>query len=236
MDENDPLFGLLRRFAATMARSFDTSAVLHELSESAMTMLDAAGAGVSVVTDDGRLQFVTATDSAVVQIEEVQQAEQAGPCVEAYRTGRPSIVSDIDAVDHWPAYRETAARVGFRTVMGLPLALDGRAVGSLNVYDRRLREWSESELARAHVLVDVATAYLVRAGELAEARQLSSQLQRALDSRVVIEQAKGVLSREHEITVDEAFELLRRHSRRTQSQLRDLAHAVVHLDLQIPVD
>lgn len=158
MDENDSLFELLRRFATTMGRSFDTNAVLHELSEAAVTMLDAAGAGVSVVTDGGRLEFVSATDSTVVQVEEVQQAEQAGPCVEAFHSGRPAISPDIAEADQWPAYRETATRVGFRTVLGLPLSLDGRTVGSLNVYDRRLREWSEGELARANVIADVAAS------------------------------------------------------------------------------
>jgi GAF domain-containing protein len=232
MATTQALFELLRRFATTMARDFEVNDVLYELCDSAVVTLDAAGAGVSVAVGEGRLKFVTSTDHAVVAIDQVQERYQAGPCVEAFRRRDVVVVPDISQTT-WPHYRVAAAESGFESVVGLPLTLDDHRVGSLNVYDRRVRDWSEVDLAAARVLADVATAYLVRAGELAEARKLGEQLQHALDSRVVIEQAKGMLSRDHSIPVDAAFDLLRSHSRRSNTPLRQVAHAVVNEGLAL---
>lgn len=227
MATTQALFELLRRFATTMARDFEVNDVLYELCDSAVVTLDAAGAGVSVAVGEGRLEFVTATDQSVVTIEQAQERYQAGPCVEAFRRREVVTVPDISQTA-WRHYRAAASEAAFVSAVGLPLMLDDRRVGSLNVYDRRVREWSEADLAAAQVLADVATAYLLRAGELAEARKLGEQLQHALDSRIVIEQAKGMLSRDHSISVDAAFDLLRSHSRRTNTPLREVAHSVVH--------
>jgi GAF domain-containing protein len=173
MATTQALFELLRRFATTMARDFEVNDVLYELCDSAVVTLDAAGAGVSVAVGEGRLKFVTSTDHAVVAIEQVQERYQAGPCVEAFRRRDVVVVPDISQTT-WPHYRVAAAESGFESVVGLPLTLDDHRVGSLNVYDRRVRDWSEVDLAAARVLADVATAYLVRAGELAEARRAAA--------------------------------------------------------------
>ena len=103
MDSVTPLFDLLRRFAATMAREFDVNDVLYELGDGAMAILDAAGAGVSVVNDAGELVFITSTSQLVVDIEQVQMQEQAGPCVEAFRRGDVVPISDISSLDQWPS-------------------------------------------------------------------------------------------------------------------------------------
>ena len=235
MESVTPLFDLLRRFAATMAREFDVNDVLYELGDGAMAILDAAGAGVSVVNDAGELVFVTSTSELVVDIERVQAEHQAGPCIEAFRRGDVVRVSDISALDQWPHYRDAAGRRGLSSVVGLPLVLGDHRIGSLNVYDTKVRDWTESEIASAWVLADMATAYLVHAGELAQARKLTEQLQYALDSRIVIEQAKGMLSRDHSIPVDEAFRLLRRFARSHNLGLRDVAHRVVDSGLTIPL-
>lgn len=94
--------------------------------------------------------------------------------------------------------------------------------------------WTDGDLDTIGVLADMATAYLVRASKLAEATQLAEQLQRALDTRLTIEQAKGILAGEHHITLDEAFDLLRHHSRHNNIKLADIANAVVNLGLRIP--
>lgn len=238
MDSESPLFDLLRQFASTMARHFEINDVLYELGDATVTILDATGAGVSVINDDGLLEFVTATGQRVVEIEHVQQSNQEGPCVEAFRSGEPVPVSDIRTLVQWPEYQATAARHGLRSVVGLPLALDDHRIGSLNVYDSEVRQWTDVELSSARVLADVATAYLVNAGELARARKVTGQLQVALDSRVVIEQAKGMLSRDHSVSVDDAFQLLRDYSRSHNVALRDVATAIVTSGLEIagPVD
>ncbi len=217
-----------------MTRQFDVDEVLHELCDGATIILDAAGAGVSVVDDSGKLAFITSSSQLLVDIEHVQTQYQAGPCVESFHRGEVVPVSDIETLDQWPHYRDQAAQRGLRSVVGLPLVLDDHRIGSLNVYDTKVRDWTGSDLESARVLADMATAYLVHAGQLAEARQLSRQLQEALDSRVVIQQAKGMLSRDHSIPVDDAFVLLRRYARGHNLVLRDVARSVVESGLKIP--
>jgi len=232
--EMDKMLELMHRFAATMAETYEVSDVLYELGDSAVTILEADGAGVSVVGSSGRLEFVTATDQSLLDLERVQEKYQAGPCVEAFQRGEPVIVGNIaDVVADWPAYKETAERTNFGAVVGMPLMAGTRRVGSLNIYQRRVREWSDDDVNAVRSMADIATAYIVRAGELAQARVLAGQLEHALGSRVVIEQAKGVLSRDHGVSVDAAFDLLRSYSRREQRSLREIAHDVVHDGLRI---
>jgi GAF domain-containing protein len=227
------LLEVLRRFAATMSQSYEVSDVLYQLGDSAVTILGADGAGISLASAGDRLEFVTATDQSLIELETVQEARQEGPCVLAFRTGEPVTIYDIAELDMWHEYRKTAARGNFRAVIGMPLAIGERRVGSLNIYQRAPREWSDTELDVARTLADIATAYAVRSGELAEARDVTRELQYALDSRVIIEQAKGALSAQRDLPVDAAFELLRTYARRTNRRLRDVAHEVVHHGLDV---
>ena len=234
MADDSQVFELLKSFAATMISTFEINDMLYKLGDTATAMLGASGSGVSVITEDDVLLFVTATSEAVVEIERAQEQHQAGPCVQAFRTGEVVAVSKIDDLDEWPQYRESARITGIRSVVGLPLVVGDERLGSLNVYDTRERDWSPYDLDAARVLADMATTYIVRAGELAQAKKLSDQLQGALESRVVIEQAKGMLARDHDISVDEAFQMLRALSRERRSPLRTIADAVVTLGLRLP--
>ena len=234
MTTQQDLLAVLQRFAATMSRPYEMNDMLYELGESAVRVLDASGAGVSVVDGDGCLKFVMATNAAVVAIECAQEAFQEGPSVDAFTSGEVVTVAEISELDRWPAYRQAAADGGFVAVVGIPLGSSGDQLGSLNVYDTRPRHWSGTELETARVLADIATGYILRAGKLAEVRRLSEQLQDALDSRIVIEQAKGMLARDHGISVDAAFDLLRGHARRNRVPLRGVATAVVEMAVQIP--
>ncbi|MGB3735379.1 MAG: GAF and ANTAR domain-containing protein [Ilumatobacter sp.] len=233
MSDKDLMFDLVQRFAASMLSTFETNDMLYELCDTATTMLDAAGAGVSVAAD-AELLFVTATSQSVVDVEHAQETQQAGPCIEAYRTGKPIAISNIDDLDRWPAYQKAAAAAGFESVAGLPLVIGDDRIGSLDVFDSRRRDWSDHDVRAAGVLADMATTYIVRAGELAAVTKLSAQLQHALDTRIVIEQAKGMLARDHDIDVDQAFEMLRRLSRDRSTPLRTIAEAVVTLGLRLP--
>ena len=224
--DSEQLFAVMRRFATTMVRRFEVDEVLHELTDHASSILGASGAGVSVVTPDDELRFVSATSERITTIEQVQDRYQAGACVEAFRTGGVVVISSPEGLHRWPHYREAIERAGLGAVVGLPLAIDGNRIGSLNVYDEP-RVWSADDIEATQVLADIASAYLRHAGQLAETRQLSSQLQDALDSRVTIEQAKGMLSRDHSVSVDRAFDMMRAHARSTNTGLRDVAEGVV---------
>ena len=230
------LLDVLERFAQTMTQTFEVNDVLAELADNVVTVLQASGAGISVATSDPRLQFVSATNETVVEIERAQDEQQNGPCVEAYRTRKAVAISKLDELDRWPEYRAAAERCGFNSVVGIPIAIDEYRLGSLDVYDTESRIWSETDLRAAQVLANIATVYIRRAGQLAEARQLSEQLQLALDSRVVIEQAKGMIAKQRTVSVDQAFHLLRSYSRRESMSLRDVAAEVVDRGLDINAD
>ena len=234
MASNALLLQALRSFARVMGRSYDINEMSYQLGERVTEALGVEGTGVSVADKAGNLKFVAATSEPIVVIEEIQERIQEGPCVSAFRNQKPVVVGNIDDVDEWPAYKETATRLGLGAVVGLPLSYDGIRLGALNIYATEPREWTDDDLDILTVFADMATAYLVRGSQLAESRELANQLQSALDSRVLIEQAKGVLANEYGTTVDDAFERLRRHSQNHNTKLIDVCRAVVEQGMKIP--
>jgi GAF domain-containing protein len=232
MLDQDRLLDVLTRFSRTLASRYDVSDVLYELSDSVVDVLGASGAGVSLADEAGRLCFATATDGVVAVLEEVQEATQDGPCRRAFQTNEAVFSSDLRTIEDWPEVRETALRHGLLSVAGIPMALAGSALGSLNIYDRNVRTWSADDIAAARVFADMATSYIAHASELDRARRVNEQLQTALNSRVIIEQAKGILAGERRISLDEAFNILRQHARNHNARLRAVAHAVVELGMR----
>jgi GAF domain-containing protein len=228
----EPFFEVLTRFSRTLASRYDISDVLYELSDSVVVVLDAAGAGVSLADDDGRLRFATASTDLVNNVEQIQQDTQQGPCHRAYNTNEAVFISDLSATDDWPTLRDAALQAGLRSAAGIPMALDGVALGSLNIYDSKIRVWTPDDAAAAQVLADIATGYVAHASELEQARRINEQLQAALDTRVLVEQAKGLLAGERGISLDEAFNLLRRHARSHNAPVRSVAQAVVELGMR----
>ena len=226
------LLQVLTRFARTLADGYDVAEVLYDLSDSVVSVLGAKGAGVSLAGADGRLAFVTATSDVIAQVERVQQDSQAGPCHVAFMTNELVVVEDISTHDEWPTLRDAALGSGLSSVLGVPLRVQARSIGSLNVYDTGSRVWGPDELAAATVLADIAASYVAHASELDTAKRLNDQLQTALDSRVLIEQAKGILAGERKISVDEALDILRNHARSNQASLRAVAEAVVNLGMR----
>lgn len=180
-----------------------------------------------------KLVFATAANESVVALERLQEGADLGPCVEAYASGNAVFVSDVAAENRrWPALADAAMGAGIVALAGIPLHLNGTKLGALNLYDIRHRDWNEEEAKAAELLAAVATGYVVNATRLDQVRQTSEQLQEALDSRVIIEQAKGILAGERNISIDEAFQQLRTHARNNNASLRAIADAVVNLRLR----
>lgn len=228
MADHGVLFEVLRRFARTLTNRYELDEVLLELCEHVTEVLDASGAGVSLFDENGDLCFVSATSETVVAAEKAQEKYQAGPCISSVVQRRPIAVRDVrEHADRWPGFASTVEAHGMTAVLGLPLVLDNERIGSLNVYDDRVREWSEEQVTAATVLADVAGAYIFNASELQRSRRLAEQLQNALDSRVVIEQAKGIVSAERGVPVGDAFQAMRRHARVNGVTLRSVAEAIV---------
>ena len=222
----------LAEFTKTLLTSYDVDTMLGELTARLTGVLQLAGSGVSLARD-GRLAFVMGLPERVVALEEEQIARQDGPCVESYRRSEVIAVDDLAAHgERWPHYAQVAEQVGIRAVAGIPMTLEDQRVGALNLYSTDVRAWSPRDLSAAQVMAHMATAYLINASMYENKRRLSEQLQQALDSRVVIEQAKGVLANEHGIGMDEAFERIRRHARSHGATVRAVSEAVVRVGLR----
>lgn len=137
------------------------------------------------------------------------------------------LVPDIAADERWPTYRDTAAGQGFHAVAGIPMRLQDFRLGALNVYDNKVRHWGDDDVAAAVALANMATSLVISARELEQSRRVAEQLRDALDSRVVIEQAKGVIARDRQLSVEDAFGVLRSHARSNNLKFHDAARAVV---------
>jgi GAF domain-containing protein len=133
----------------------------------------------------------------------------------------------------WPEFAEAARRLGVAGVAGIPMRLADQTVGALDLYAAEPREWSDTDLSVARVLADAATSYIVNASSLRQQQQLNEQLQQALDSRIIIEQAKGITAQHDDITVEAAYERMRRHARDHNGTLRMVAEAIVNVGLRV---
>lgn len=222
----------LSEFTAELVAPYEVDAMLDQLAERVTSVLGLLGSGVSLLRGE-RLEFATAVDPRIAAVEQVQQDSQDGPCATAARTGRPVTVEDLSTdPNRWPAYQHAAQLAEVAAVASLPMRLAGRTVGALNLYSESPRRWSHEDLAAATVMADMATAYVINASEQHHQAELNKQLQRALDTRVIIEQAKGMVASRQQISVELAFERIRAHARRRKATVHTVAEAIVRLGLQ----
>jgi GAF domain-containing protein len=224
----------LSRFSVVLPEHHDLdAAALAELTKSVTAVLGLGGSGVTMA-EEGQLQFVTAVSPDSKELERSQEKHQEGPCRDAYETGEVVRVTDVRQESaRWSHYSATATRLGLAGVAGIPMRDRGEVIGALNIYSREPREWSDQDIAVAVVLADVATSCVLNAAKLHDQEQLSEQLQQALDSRVVIEQAKGITAQRKSVTVDHANQLMRGHARNNHASLRTVAEAIVGVGLQV---
>lgn len=227
MVDRQRLQTVLRRLPHTLVRHYDVNHVLYQLSDDVTDVLGVLGGGVSLL-EDGTMRYGTASNERVARVERLQDRFDEGPCKLAATTGSPVVVDDLRRqCDRWPRFAPPAIERGLLAVLGIPMHIDGTTLGALNIYDDRARAWSDEELDTARLLADMATATIVMTDQLRSTELLASQLQHALDSRVVIEQAKGIVARARDVDVAVAFELLRRRARSTNRKLHDLATDIV---------
>ena len=205
----------------------DSDIALQRIADLAVAQLDGCDmAGVTLVHDD---QGTTAvfTDDEAPEIDEAQYETGHGPCLDAYRTGSILRIDETLDDDRWPEFVEAASGHGVRSTLSLPLRADEGVIGALNLYSRTPHAFADNE-QMATVFVAHAAAALANAQAYTAARTLSEQLRTALESRAVIEQAKGVLMRDHKCDAEEAFEMLKHASQHTNQKLRDVAASIVN--------
>ena len=233
MAEPDLLLRALSDFARTLAGRYTIADVLTQLTDHIAEVLDVSGAGVSLLDESNRLRFVTASSALLTEAEQTQERLQQGPCVDAVQTGEIIKSVDLERESRWPDLRPVLLAAPFRSAAGIPLQSEDRRLGSLNLYDAARRDWSDDDLRTATVLADMAVGYLVHASQLEQAERTREQLQEALDSRIIIEQAKGMIANANGIAIDDAFDLLRRYARSQRKPLRAVAADVVEGALRL---
>jgi GAF domain-containing protein len=231
---DQPLFlQTLSRFAVILPARYDLQAALTELTESVTSVLGLFGSGVTMA-NDGRLRYVTSVIHTSGELERSHVQQHPCPCRDAFAAGEVIRVTDLrQESTRWPEFSASATRLSIAGLASLPMRLADQTIGTLNLYSTEPRQWSDEDITVAGVLADVATSYVVNASKLRQQEQLSEQLQEALDSRVVIEQAKGITAHQHSLTVDQAFQRMRRHARSNNASLRIVAEAIVAVGLQV---
>jgi GAF domain-containing protein len=213
--------------ADTLGGDFDLIEFLYTLVDGCVELLDVSAVGLMLGDDRGRLRVVASSGEETRLLELFQLQNDEGPCLECYRTGLPTADADLDVASRWPLFAPEAVRAGFRTVHALPMRLRERTVGSLNLFHTRAGGLWESDAQVAQALVDVATIGLIQVHLGRREELLVEQLQTALDVRVVIEQAKGVLAQVRGTSPGHAFSVLRGYAREHDLRLTALAFAVV---------
>lgn len=225
------LTSMLRRFAGTLVGEYDLDEVLSKLGEEVAALLGAVGAGAMLADDAGELHFVATSDEVLGKLEQLQIELDEGPCLLAYHKCEPVVAADLATDERFPAFGPRAVEVGMRAVHSFPMHISGTAVGALNLYIDEPAGLSEEAVQLGSTFADIATIYVVHDRDQAERERMTAGLQKALDSRVVIEQAKGYLAAECDIDPGPAYELIRHHARSNSIKARDVARAVLDGDL-----
>jgi GAF domain-containing protein len=218
--------------ADTMVDDYDVVDLLDQLVHACVNVLGVTAAGLLLDDQRGNLALVASSSQEMHLLELFQLQNNEGPCLDCVRTGTAVTSSDLDEDrDRWPLFVPAAHMAGFRSVAAVPMRLRDQIIGGLNLFMDVPRAVSTVNRRLAQALADVATIGILQQRSLHRSHVLSEQLQTALSSRIVIEQAKGVLAERSNLTMDAAFAALRRHARDHNLKLTDVATAVVTADL-----
>lgn len=229
---DDDLADVLVAFVRDLTQDHTVEAVFRHLGDYCRDLLPADGVGV-LLLEEQELRVATANSEVGDSVEAMEVELQEGPCVECVRVGHPVLVNDLAAAaDRYPTFVPRALEAGAGAIHALPLTGRGELVGSLDIISLRPVELTEIQLSTARMLADVAVSYIFAVRLHEETSDLAGQLQTALDARVVIEQAKGMLAERHDEPLAAAFDRLRRHARSKSTPVREIARQVVEEHLQ----
>ncbi|PVZ12944.1 GAF and ANTAR domain-containing protein [Actinomycetospora cinnamomea] len=214
--------------ARTLVSDYDVVDVLDQLTARCVELLDVDAAGLMLAGHDGGLEVMSSSSEQAHQLELHQLRDRQGPCVDAYRTGVGVHADDVAAHGHrWPEFAAHARELGIHGVHALPLRCNERAIGAMNLFTTTPRPFPDADVHAAQALADVATTVVLQHRTLGEAQLITEQLRTALDSRIIIEQAKGALAERGGLSADDAFARMRRHARRHHLKVTAVAQAVM---------
>ncbi|SCX07012.1 GAF and ANTAR domain-containing protein [Mycolicibacterium fluoranthenivorans] len=228
MDRYDGLARAFVGLADTLVADFDVIELAQQLVDSAVELLPVDAAGIVLSDSDGNFQALASSSEQTHLLELFQVQQGSGPCLLAHLTGEPVIVEDLRTDnDRWPDFAARAVHYGFLSVQALPMRLRTERVGALNLLRVIAGPLSTSDIAIGQALADVATIGIVHQRIAMQSDVVNQQLQTALNTRAIIEQAKGVLAERGATDVDSAFNALRAYARSSNKRLADVARAVV---------
>lgn len=215
--------------ADTLVDDFDLLEFLHMLTVRTADLVGASAVGLLLADQHGHLRFMAASNEAARLLETFQVQVSEGPCFDAFRTAAPVINADLSqAHARWPEFTRRALAEGFQSVHAFPMRVRREVIGALNVFGSTVGgNFDAADVQIVQALTDVAAIGLLQERAMRRGELLTEQLQGALNSRIVIEQAKGAISQALTITTDAAFTVLRGHARRTNRKLTDVAHELL---------
>jgi transcriptional regulator with GAF, ATPase, and Fis domain len=227
--DSEKLARTLVELADSLIDDFDALELLTVLVERSVDLLGVAASGLLIADGQDQMRLTASSSESARLLELYQIQNDEGPCLECYRTGTPVSTNSMEeARSRWPQFAEAASRAGFVGVLALPLRLRGQVIGALNLFDANGALSDPMTHPVAQAMADVATIAILQERLAREREVLNQQLQSALTSRVVIEQAKGVLAARLGIEMEEAFERLRKRSRNDRRRLVEIAGEVVN--------
>lgn len=222
------------QLADTLTAEYDMVDLLHTLLDECVDVLVMNAGGLMIADSLGHLELLASTSEKADLVEVMQLAAGEGPCIESFTSGSSVSIADIgDTKTRWPEFSAVALRQGFHSVLAVPLKLRGQIIGTMNLFANQTGAVSDRDCAIAQALADVATIGILQERAIRETGIVTEQLQRALDSRILIEQAKGVLSELGSMEMDAAFSALRNYARNNNLTLRSVAEGVVNRSLDV---
>jgi GAF domain-containing protein len=218
--------------ADTLVADFDLIDFMSVLVERCAELLDSAEVGLALAAARGELRVIASSSERMHALELIEVQNDEGPCRDCVRSGEQVLNQRLDgAEDRWPLFARKARESGFRMVHALPLRLRNEVIGAMNIFSPELRELSDQDVNITQALADVATIGILQERAVKQGTNLAEQLQGALNSRVVLEQAKGIVAERRQVDMDEAFALLRSYARNNRTQLSAVATAIIEHSL-----
>jgi GAF domain-containing protein len=213
--------------ASSLTQNDDVADVLAQLLDDCVAAVGASAAGIMVLLDDQRIEVLSASSHRSLDLELYQSQIDEGPCVDSIRSGHPVNATNAETLrGHWPAFAKAAAAAGFSAAHAQPMVWQGRVIGGFNIFRAGAGAWGEHQLLLAQAFADIATVAVVHTGRVT-AEQAAAQVSASLQSRNVIEQAKGVLAFQSRLEMGEAYEQLKQLARDSGQPISAVATQLV---------
>jgi GAF domain-containing protein len=234
LTRSEQLFDAFATFADTLVSGYDVIDLLQKLVDHCHDLLDVDSAGILLENDSRALELVASTSEEETLVEVIQLDANAGPGLECFRTRAVVALPDVNAEPaRWNDFVAVARANGIRSVYSIPLRLRETTIGTLTLMRQELGDFDSYDIRAAQALADVATIGILHERAVSDATSVRDQLQSALSSRVIIEQAKGVVAETAKVSMDTAFGRIRHYARSHQINLTDVAQQLVAGQLRL---